>query len=290
MAYSTWAHSRWMSVRDRAGGLWCRRRRACRDRQLRFGARRALYERIGRGGLANSRGPRPAAPSPGVRAVALPRRRRDPPAAHGLASPARGSRRGARRRRDRAGAPDRPPPGPTPGLRDEVRQLVLARNHRLVARGRARSPWTSRPRSSASCASSEPDSRLAGGFRIESAAMADHKRLRARRTAHPTTGDLLQPADRGPPHRRRLSRDGRRRSSTWRTSRAPTGSSSPTSLRSTRTAATSCSRPSRPVSPRRRARAITARTGRGRPRGRARRGRDRRARGGGARGASKSSK
>ena len=94
-----------------------------------------VYDEIGRGGISDDREIRPASAE---RAARRHRgaRRRDPPDARARATPARAARGEAELdiedelQRLTAPAVD-------PGLREEVRELVVARNRRREARGEA---------------------------------------------------------------------------------------------------------------------------------------------------------
>ena len=202
-----------------------------------------------RSGTAASRSTTNPSPHPaGQRRKRVGRtRRRDPPADHRRQHTAAEARDG-RPWTSRPSCAGSRAPVIDAGLRDEVRQLVIARNDRRWPAAASR--WTSRRRSNASCASSEPEPGTVG---YSPDAMAAHATLRARRARHPP-GDLLQPADRGPARRRRLARDGRRDLQHGGLRGRRLGPDLRRAGRRREPRATSCSRPSRsattPAAPR----------------------------------------
>ena len=93
-----------------------------------------IYSGLGRSGLADhgratTARPAPSAPS-GARGA-----RGDPPDARGEVGPARGARARSRSTWTRSWTRSPAPPGPIRRLREEVRQLVVARNERRLRHG-----------------------------------------------------------------------------------------------------------------------------------------------------------
>ena len=195
-------------------------RRGADRRRLLLGQRRHLQRARPRGRARNA--PRARR---GVRAQ--PRGARgDPPDARGQVGPPRGSRGGAarHRRRDRGAHPARRRLAGDPALREEVRQLVVARNERRRRQGEEPldvEAEVDRQLHSAIEGNAPGVTSPLCGYRL-APIMAEGRAHGARRPAD-SPGLLPESADRDDGGGGRLARRSTARSSTWRNSRAPTG-------------------------------------------------------------------